>query len=198
MPPVTRALLIINVSVFIAQQFTGDLLYYWFGLWPITSTTDLVAGQPGGFMPWQVITYSFLHGNEWHILFNMLGVWMFGSEVERVMGQARFLNYYLICVLSAAAAQLAVAAISSGPPYPTVGASGGVFGLLLAYGMFFPRRIVMLIIPPIPMPARVFVFVYAAIELFFGVTGTMEGVAHFAHLGGMAGGWLLLRHWRRR
>ncbi|HKU71143.1 MAG TPA: rhomboid family intramembrane serine protease, partial [Burkholderiales bacterium] len=110
----------------------------------------------------------------------------------------RFLNYYLVCVLSAAAAQLAVAAISSGPPYPTVGASGGVFGLLLAYGMFFPRRIVMLIIPPIPMPARVFVFVYAAIELFFGVTGTMEGVAHFAHLGGMAGGWLLLRHWRRR
>jgi rhomboid family protein len=198
MPPVTRALLTINVAVFIAQQFTGDLLYYWFGLWPITSTTDLVSGQPGGFMPWQVITYSFLHGNEWHILFNMLGLWMFGSEVERVMGQARFLNYYLVSVLAAAFAQLAVAAFTSGPPYPTVGASGGLFGLLLAYGMLFPRRIVMLIIPPIPMPARVFVFVYAAIELFLGVTGTMEGVAHFAHLGGMAGGYLMLRRWRRR
>jgi membrane associated rhomboid family serine protease len=197
MPTVTRTLLIVNVAVFIAQQFTGDLLIYWFGLWPISGATNLLVGQPGGFMPWQVITYSFLHGNELHILFNMIGLYMFGSEVERVLGQKRYLNYYLVSVLAAAIAQLAMAALTQGPPYPTVGASGGIFGLLLAYGMFFPRRIVMLIIPPIPMPARVFVFVYAAIELFLGVTGTQEGVAHFAHLGGMAGGYLMLRYWRK-
>jgi len=88
--------------------------------------------------------------------------------------------------------------LNPGPPYPTVGASGGVFGLLLAYGMYFPRRIVMLIFPPIPMQARYFVFIYAAVELYLGVTGTMAGVAHFAHLGGMLGGWLMLRYWRRR
>jgi membrane associated rhomboid family serine protease len=91
-----------------------------------------------------------------------------------------------------------MSAMAAGPPYPTVGASGGVFGLLLAYGMFFPRRMVMLIFPPIPMPARMFVFVYAAISLYLGITGTQAGVAHFAHLGGMLGGFLMLRRWRRR
>jgi membrane associated rhomboid family serine protease len=197
MPPVTRFLLIVNIAVYIAQHFTGDLLVYWFGLWPLASTTDLLVGHPGGFLPWQVITYSFLHGSDWHILFNMLGLYMFGSEVERVLGQKRFLNYYLASVLAAAFTQLAMSALSAGPPYPTIGASGGIFGLLFAYGMFFPRRIVMLIIPPIPMPARVFVIVYAVIELFLGVTGTQEGVAHFAHLGGMLGGFLMLRYWRR-
>jgi membrane associated rhomboid family serine protease len=128
----------------------------------------------------------------------MLGLFMFGSEVERVLGSRRYFTYYLVAVLSAAIAQLVMSALASGPPYPTIGASGGVFGLLLAYGMFFPRRIVMLIFPPIPMPARVFVVVYAAIELYLGVTGTQAGVAHFAHLGGMLGGFLMLRRWRRR
>jgi membrane associated rhomboid family serine protease len=188
MPPVTKTLLIANVAIFLAQLAIGDLLVAWFGLWPFQS----------GFLPWQVITYSFLHGNELHIAVNMLGVYMFGSEVERVLGSRRYFTYYFVSVLAAAAAQLAMSALSQGPAVPTVGASGGVFGLLLAYGMFFPRRIVMLIFPPIPMQARFFVVAYAALELYLGVTGTQAGVAHFAHLGGMAGGYLLLRHWRRR
>ena len=144
------------------------------------------------------MTYSFLHGNALHLFVNMLGLFMFGSEVERVLGYRRYFTYYFVSVLAAALAQLVMSAMAEGPPYPTVGASGGVFGLLLAYGMFFPRRMVMLIFPPIPMPARVFVFVYAAIELYLGVTGTLAGVAHFAHLGGMLGGYLMLRRWRRR
>jgi membrane associated rhomboid family serine protease len=154
--------------------------------------------MPAGFLPWQLVTYSFLHGNQLHILVNMLGLYMFGSEVERVLGQRRYVTYYFVSVLAAAVAQLVMSALNPGPPYPTVGASGGVFGLLLAYAMFFPRRIVMLIFPPIPMQARYFVLIYAAIELYLGVTGTMAGVAHFAHLGGMLGGYLLLRVWRRR
>ena len=198
MPPVTKTLLIANVAVYLAQQFADDALLIWFALWPLASTGPGVPGMPAGFLPWQLVTYSFLHGNELHILVNMLGLYMFGSEVERVLGPRRYVTYYFVSVLTAAVAQLVMSTLNPGPPYPTVGASGGVFGLLLAYGMFFPRRIVMLIIPPIPMPARVFVIVYAAIELYLGVTGTLAGVAHFAHLGGMLGGWLLLRYWRRR
>ena len=196
-PLVTRALLIANIAGFVAQLFTDELLIIWFGLWPFN--TPVVPGQGVvGFLPWQVVTYSFLHGNSLHLLFNMLGLFMFGSEVERVLGYRRFFTYYFVSVLAAGAAQLVMSTLSPGPPYPTIGASGGVFGLLLAYGVFFPRRIVMLIFPPIPMPARVFVIVYAAIELYLGVTGTQAGVAHFAHLGGMLGGFIMLRHWRRR
>ncbi|HET9762512.1 MAG TPA: rhomboid family intramembrane serine protease, partial [Casimicrobiaceae bacterium] len=107
----------------------------------------------------------------------------------------RYLTYYFVCVLSAGIAQLITSALT-GALYPTVGASGGVFGLLLAYAMYFPHSRVMLLFPPIPMPARVFVIVYAALELFLGVTGTQEGVAHFAHLGGLVGGFLMLRFGR--
>ena len=198
MPPVTKTLLIANVAIYLAQQFAGDALVIWFALWPFATPSFGAPGTPVGFLPWQLITYSFLHGNELHILVNMLGLYMFGSEVERVLGQRRYLVYYFGAVLAAAIAQLVMSALNPGPPYPTIGASGGVFGLLLAYGIFFPRRIVMLIFPPIPMPAWLFVIVYAAIELYLGVTGTQAGVAHFAHLGGMLGGWLMLRYWRRR
>jgi len=197
MPPVTKALLIANVAIFVFQQFTGDALLIWFALWPLGANPFSAPGTPG-FLPWQLVTYSFLHGNELHILVNMLGLYMFGSEVERMLGQRRYLAYYFVSVLAAALAQLAMSVLSPGPPFPTIGASGGVFGLLLAYGMFFPRRIVMLIFPPIPMPAWLFVIVYAGIELYLGVTGTQAGVAHFAHLGGMLGGYLMLRRWRRR
>jgi len=128
----------------------------------------------------------------------MFALYMFGGELERLFGQRRYFNLYFVSVIAAAIVQLIFSALAGGDPYPTVGASGGVFGLLLAYGMFFPRRIVVLIFPPIPLPARVFVIVYAALELYLGVTGTQAGVAHFAHLGGMLGGYLLLRMWRRR
>jgi membrane associated rhomboid family serine protease len=198
LPPVTLALLIANVAVFFAQAFADNSLVIWFALWPFGSPAYTGPEAPAGFLPWQLVTYSFLHGNGLHLLINMLGLFMFGSEVERVLGVRRYFTYYFVSVLAAALAQLVMSALAAGPPYPTIGASGGVFGLLLAYGMFFPHRTVMLIFPPIPMPARMFVFVYAAIELYLGVTGTQAGVAHFAHLGGMLGGFLMLRRWRRR
>jgi membrane associated rhomboid family serine protease len=127
----------------------------------------------------------------------MFALYMFGSEIERLFGPRRYLTYWFVAVLAAGVTQLVVSA-STGTYYPTVGASGGVFGLLLAYGINFPRRVIVLLIPPIPMPAWLFVIVYAGIELYLGVTGTQAGVAHFAHLGGMLGGWLMLRYWRRR
>jgi membrane associated rhomboid family serine protease len=197
MPPVTKTLLIANFAVYVLQQFANELLIVWFALWPFGTSQFVAPGTTAAFLPWQIVTYSFLHGNELHILVNMLGLYMFGSEVERVLGQRRYVTYYFVSVLTAALAQLTMSALDPGPPFPTVGASGGIFGLLLAYGMFFPRRIVMLIFPPIPMPAWLFVIVYAGIELYLGVTGTQAGVAHFAHLGGMLGGYLLLRYWRR-
>ena len=125
----------------------------------------------------------------------MFALYMFGAAIERVFGGRRYLVYYFMSVLAAAVTQLLVAAVS-GAVYPTVGASGGIFGLLLAYGIYFPTSRVMLLFPPIPMSARAFVVVYAVIELYLGVTGTQEGVAHFAHLGGMLGGYLTLRYWR--
>jgi membrane associated rhomboid family serine protease len=128
----------------------------------------------------------------------MLALYMFGSDLERVFGARRFTLYYFVCVVSAAIAQLAVAALGNLPPHPTVGASGGVFGLLLAFGLYFPQRMVMLLIPPIPMRAWLFVTLYGALELFLGVTGTQQGVAHFAHLGGMLGGYVTIRAWRSR
>jgi membrane associated rhomboid family serine protease len=186
MPPITQALLLINVAVFILDQYLLDgALGRWFALWPLGSN----------FMPWQVATYAFLHGSFAHLFFNMLGLWMFGAELERIWGPRRFIQFYTASVLAAAGMQLLVNVIL-GSPYPTVGASGGLFGLLLAYGMMFPNRTVMLLIPPIPMKARTFVMVFGGLELLFGVTGTQSGVAHFAHLGGMLGGYLMIRYWR--
>lgn len=192
MAPVTRALLLANLAVYALQMVAEPLLIALFALWPFN--TSPLSG--GGFAPWQLVTYSFLHGNLMHLLFNMLALYMFGSDVERVLGRRRYTTYYFVCVISAAIAQLAVSALANSPAYPTIGASGGVFGLLLAFGLFFPRRIVMLLIPPIPMPAWLFVTLYGGLELVLGVTGTSQGVAHFAHLGGMLGGWLMIRSWR--
>lgn len=148
-------------------------------------------------MPWQLLTYGFLHNtdNLTHILFNMFALWMFGRDLERIMGAQRFLTYYLTCVIGAGLVQLLVAGFT-GVPTMTVGASGGVFGILLAFAMAFPNRIIMLIFPPIPMPAKYFVFFYGLLELYLGVSGSSPGVAHFAHLGGMFFGYLLLRYWR--
>ncbi len=186
MPPITQALLLINVAVFCIDLFLGPWFTQLMALWPVGS---------GLFMPWQVATYSFLHGSFWHLFFNMLGLWMFGSELERLWGDKRYIQFYAASVLTAALAQLLVAALS-GAVYPTIGASGGLFGLLLAFGMMFPNRTIMPLFPPIPMKAKVFVAIYGGLELLFGVTGTMEGVAHFAHLGGMLGGFLMIRYWQ--
>jgi membrane associated rhomboid family serine protease len=143
------------------------------------------------------VSYAFLHGNLLHLAFNMFGLYMFGSGVEQVFGARRYLTYYLTCVVSAALTQLVVLGWS-GVFVPTVGASGGVFGLLLAYAVLFPHHRILLLFPPIPMRARVFVLVYAGLELVLGIAGTASGIAHFAHLGGMVGGWVLLRRWRVR
>ena len=131
-----------------------------------------------------------------HLLFNMLGLWMFGAEIERYVGPRRLLACYFASVITAALSQLFVPMLFGAPPAPTIGASGGVFGLLLAYALLFPHRKVVPLIPPIPMPAWLFATIYAGIELFFGVTGTLSGVAHFAHLGGMVGSALVIMQWR--
>jgi len=140
---------------------------------------------------------SLSNTNLGHIFFNMFGLWMFGRDLERLMGPRRFMTYYMTCIIGAGVVQMIVAQFQ-GDPYPTLGASGGLFGILLAYGLSFPNRTVMLLIPPIPMPAKVFVVVYGLLELFLGVSGYAPGIAHFAHLGGMLFGYLLLRHWSRR
>jgi membrane associated rhomboid family serine protease len=186
--PVTQSLLIANIAVYLLEM-GGMLPVAELALWP-----------PGGFEsrfePWQIVTYAFLHANFAHIFFNMLGLYMFGSEVERLFGSRQYLVYYLGCVVSAALCHLAINAWMGAPPYPTVGASGGVYGLLLAFGVYFPHRRVLLLFPPIPLPARIFVIVFAVVELALGVTGTAAGVAHFAHLGGMLGGWFLIQYRR--
>lgn len=188
MPDVTRYLILANVAAYAITVLLGGLPYLWFALLP-----------PGdGFMPWQLLTYAFLHGGLAHLAFNMFGLYFMGAEVERVWGARRFTIYYFVCVVSAALLQMATMLMSDGPVGPVVGASGGVFGLLLAFAMLFPQRRVVPLIPPIPMPAWLFAALYGGLELLLGVTGTQQGVAHFAHLGGMLGGFLLIRHWRAR
>jgi membrane associated rhomboid family serine protease len=193
MPPVTRTLLILNVAIFALQYVMGPFLLRWFALWPPASAQ--FPGAPG-FEVWQLLTYGFLHGGLTHLFFNMFALYMFGGEIERLFGARRFVTYYLVCVVGAAIAQLVVISNIDSRPVPTVGASGGVFGLLLAFGMAFPQRRIMLLFPPIPMPAWLFVTLYGLLELYLGVTGSGQGIAHFAHLGGMVAGFILLLRWR--
>ena len=194
LPPVTQALLIANVALFLLQSLLGPATFEPFALWPPTGLFDPFS--PGqNFQPWQLLTYGFLHGSLGHLLFNMLALYMFGAPLELTWGEKRFLTYYLVCVVGAGLCQLLVTAWA-GEYGPVLGASGGVFGLLLAYGMLFPNQRVMLLFPPIPMKARTFVIVFGLMELVLGFTGWQPGVAHFAHLGGMLFGWLLIRYWR--
>ena len=229
LPRGTQALLWINVAVFLLLGQGDSGLVRLLALWPLGSE---VTGGPG-FFPWQVFTYAFLHAGEMHIIVNMFGLVMFGGEVERAWGAKRFLIYYFTCVLAAGVAELAVARFThSGNAI--VGASGGVFGLLLAYGLLFPqRRVAILLVPtvlalglfalepdlvmwlmipmlafallfprsrlnllllPVPLPAWLLVTLYGVLELLMGLTGAQADVAHFAHLGGMLGGWLLIRY----
>ncbi|MCC6197951.1 MAG: rhomboid family intramembrane serine protease [Burkholderiales bacterium] len=193
MPPVTTFLIVANVAVFLAQMAAPGLVGP-FALWPLAAAA--ATGGQVGWEPWQLVTYAFLHGGFLHLALNMYALYLFGGSLEQVVGPRRYLVFYLVSVLAAGLTQLLVTA-ASGSIYPTVGASGGVFGVLLAYAVYFPRNKLMLIFLPIPIPARVFVLIYAAIELFLGVTGTQTGVAHFAHLGGLVGGALMLAFWRR-
>ena len=201
LPPVTRNLLIANIVVFALQQMFGDMLMQYFALWPWGPDRvfqDGMALVSIGFRPWQVVTYAFMHGNFSHIAFNMLALFMFGGAIERTFGARNFVVYYFVCAVVAAVAQLIVVHLFTHGFYPTLGASGAIFGLLLAFGMLYPREKVFLIFLPIPMPAWLFVIGYAVAELVLGVTGTQAGVAHFAHLGGMLGGLVLIEYWRGR
>ena len=188
-PNIIFALLIANGIVFALQQLSPRFMMINFALWP-------AGPSQSPFMPWQLLTYGFLHGNLTHIFFNMFGLWMFGRDLELLMGPKRFLTYFFTCVIGAGVIQLIVAQTQGGL-YPTVGASGGVFGILLAYGLTYPNRMVMLMFPPIPMKAKYFVLFYGLLELYLGVSGNAPGVANFAHLGGMLFGFLLLRYWAK-
>jgi membrane associated rhomboid family serine protease len=188
LPPVTRAILFANIAVFLLQQVAAEKLLELFALWPLAHPL---------FKPWQLLTYAFLHEGFTHIFFNMFALYMFGGTLEQFWGGRRFAIYYLVSVLAAAATELAVQQASN-VGGPVIGASGGVFGLLLAFAWYFPRQRLMLLFPPIPMPAWLFVTLYGVLELVLGVTGSQEGVAHFAHLGGMLGGALIILYWRTR
>ncbi len=183
--PATRSLIIANVVIYLLQQFTDNAF------------TGLFALQPIGpdFRIWQVVTYAFLHENFWHIFFNMFALFMFGPALEQYWGARRFLVLYFASVLAAAGVQLLTTHLA-GTDESTIGASGGIFGVLLAFAFYFPRQRLMLLFPPIPMPAWLFVTGYGLIELFLGMTRTEAGVAHFAHLGGMAGAALVILYWR--
>ena len=185
LPPATRAIILTNALVFLLQYLTRGAFDGMFALQPLGSY----------FEPWQLVTYAFLHANFPHIFFNMFAVFMFGGELERFAGTRRFVVLYLASVLAAAAVQRATAAWS-GLQESTIGASGGVFGLLLAFALLFPRQRLVLFPVPIPLPAWLFVTLYGLLELVLGVTGTQAGVAHFAHLGGMLGGTLVIAWWR--
>ncbi len=191
-PPVVKNLLIINVLVFMATMLIPSIggammrygSLYWFG-------------NPN-FHAYQFVTYMFLHANLEHIFFNMFALWMFGRTLESELGSKRFIIYYMVCGIGAALIQMA-AAWASGEFYiQLLGASGAVMGLLLAFGVMHPNSVIMLLIPPIPMKAKWFVAIYAAIELFMGWTGRGGNVAHFAHIGGMLWGFLLLYWWKRK
>jgi len=202
LPPVTRALLIANVVVFLLEQVPSlqPLLLAYGALWPI-GHAQLVQYPNGevmasGFHFWQVITYAFLHGGWTHIFFNMFALWMFGGPIEHLLGAKHYTFYYFFCAVTAAIAHMVVAQCFTHGFYPTLGASGAIFGLLVAFGVMYPRLKMFLIFLPIPMPAWVFVIGYILLELFFGVSGYESGVAHFAHLGGAVGGFVLLQYWR--
>ena len=178
--PVSIGIIVICLAVLLAGNLSPTL-----ALWPLTS---------GYFESWQLLTYGFLHGNFNHLFFNMFAVWMFGTPLEKQWGSKRFTFYYATCVIGAAVIQLLVQQFEGGI-YPTIGASGGVFGLLLAFGVMWPENRIFLIFLPVPIKAKWFVLIYGAVELLFGVTGSMPGVAHFAHLGGMIFGAVLLYQW---
>jgi membrane associated rhomboid family serine protease len=189
--PATRAIILVNILVYILEKMAPVAMEVHLALWPL-------ATPEGFFRPWQIVTYAFLHDptNIWHIVFNMFALYMFGPLLEQFWGARRFIGYYFVCLIAAGATQLAVDHASH-TGEATIGASGAIFGILLAFAMLFPRAKLLLYFF-IPMPAWLFVSGYAVLELFFGVTGREAGIGHFAHLGGMLGGALMMLYWRMR
>lgn len=205
LPMATRSLLILMAMVFVAQQVWPDRVLALFGLWP--DVGPILVGRSAGvpilaeFHVWQFLTHGFLHGGVAHLLLNGLALLMFGAALERVWGAGRFLVFFLLCVIGGGLMQWWWIGIPQGNEVSvTLGASGGVFGVLAAFAMMFPRERLLLLFPPIPMPAWLLVSLFAIISTVLGLTGVAEGIAHFAHLGGMLAGLLLYlivaRHWR--
>lgn len=202
LPRITKYLLFILAGVFLLQQVFPDEMLLLFALWPWgqhplgTASDGTVV--TAAFYPWQLLSYGFMHGSFTHLFFNAIALFQFGAVLEQTWGPKKYIQYLLVCTIGAGLIQLLL--VSSGilgsDIFPTIGASGGIFGLLLAYGMLFPNQQMMLILPPIPMKARTMVIIFGAISLLMGVTGTAAGIAHFAHLGGMLFGWLMIRYWR--
>lgn len=179
--PSIKHLLIINGLSFVALNTPQlqDFLFFNFALWPLGS---------GAFAPWQFISYMFLHGSLGHIFFNMFALWIFGTAIESVWGTRRFVIYYFTTGVGAALLHMMIAGGS-----PVIGASGAVFGILLAFGMMFPERRIFLLLIPVGIKAKYFVMMYGAFELMMGISSLQTGIAHFAHLGGMVVGFLLIR-----
>jgi rhomboid family protein len=185
--PVTQYLIIANVVIFALSALTplGRELYFYLALWPLPHTQI-----------WQPVTYAFLHGGLFHLLFNMLGLWMFGRVVERQWGAQRYVLYYFVCVVGAAVVHLFASAVVGRGQF-TVGASGGVLGVLLAFGMMFPDVRLMVFPLPVPVKAKWAIVGFIVVSIGLGVTDSVPNIAHFAHLGGMLFGWLLIQYWRR-
>lgn len=201
-PTVTKNLVAINILMFIATLVNENFMVANFAMFYPASPF---------FKPWQILTHMFMHGGFWHIFFNMYSLLMFGSILERSLGPKKFLIFYFVTGLGAVALHTGVewmqakVFIANGIAQayqqllvtPTLGASGAIYGVLIGFAMLYPQARLTLIFPPIPMTAKWLVIIFAAIELFSGINGIQDGVAHFAHLGGMLFGWLLIRWWRK-
>lgn len=188
--PVVKNLIIINILIFMATLLLPSL--------GLTEYGSLYWIENDKFHLYQFVTYMFLHGNYIHLFFNMFALWMFGRVLEYELGQKRFLIYYMICGIGAAIIQMATIYFSGETYVQLLGASGATMGLLLAYGVMHPNAIIMLLIPPIPIKAKWFVIIYGCIELFQGSVGIGGNIAHFAHVGGMLWGFMLLHYWKRK
>lgn len=208
-PPVVQNIIILNVLFFMAEMILPARM----GDWMFTRL-GLYFWESGNFHLHQLVTHMFMHANLTHLFMNMFALWMFGRTLEYELGSKRFLIYYMVTGVGAALIQLGVTwlqvdsmsnavfvdqvKLQSFIYAPMIGASGAVFGVLLAFGMMHPNAILMLLIPPIPIKAKYLVIGYGVLELFLGTTGLQSGVAHFAHLGGMLWGFFLLRYWKKR
>ena len=191
LPPAVKNLLIINIIVFLGTELIGNPMYEWFALFPV--------GSPF-FHWWQAVTHMFMHGGFGHIFFNMWSLIVFGPVLERMWGSKKFLIYYFVCGLGAAICHETVLHFLQPGVLnvPTVGASGAIYGLLLGFGMLYPNYTLTLLFPPVTLQAKWFVIIFAAIELITGIVGTSDGVAHFAHLGGMLFGLILILYWKKK
>jgi membrane associated rhomboid family serine protease len=198
--PMIKTLMLVNVGVFLFEYFflgmlrlggvsLDRLLLDFFGLQPLFVANPFA----GTFYPWQLISYQFMHGGFMHLLFNMFALWMFGKDLEDIWGARRFLLFYLLSGAGAGLIQLAVNALFLGSPAPIVGASGAIYGVLLAFGLSFPDRPIIAFPIFFPIPARIYVLLFAGLELIQGLTGANNGVARFAHVGGALVGYILLK-----